>query len=125
MLASERLLEIREQFGARVERLVPLELDGQALRLILYLEDGTNLRVTEQWQGKTLKRYSYYWLSPSNELKIGIHNAPHHTHLERFPHHKHVGHQAHLAPSHETCLEDVMNVILAEEDHEARWGSNP
>ncbi len=39
MLASERLLEIREQFGVRVERLVPLELDGEALRLILYLED--------------------------------------------------------------------------------------
>ena len=39
--------------------------------------------------------------------------------------HKHVGHQAHLAPSHETCLEDVMNVILAEEDHEARLGSSP
>ncbi len=49
MLASERLLEIGEQFGARVERLVPLELDGETLRLILYLEDGTNLRVTEQW----------------------------------------------------------------------------
>jgi len=39
VLASERLLEIREQFGVRVERLVPLELDGEALRLILYLED--------------------------------------------------------------------------------------
>jgi hypothetical protein len=64
-------LEIREQFGVRVERLVPLELDGEALRLILYLEDGTNLRVTEQWQGQTLKRYSYYWLSSSNELKVG------------------------------------------------------
>ena len=86
MLASERLLEIREQFGARVERLVPLELDGEALRLILYLEDGTNLRVTEQWQGQTLKRYGYYWLSPSNELKIGWDNVPHHTHLESFPH---------------------------------------
>ena len=60
MLAGERLSEIREQFGSRVDRLIPLELDGEALRLILYLEDGTNLRVTEQWQGPTLERYSYY-----------------------------------------------------------------
>ena len=41
MLASERLLEIREQFGARVERLVPLELDGEALRLILYWDQAS------------------------------------------------------------------------------------
>ncbi|MDO8723586.1 MAG: hypothetical protein Q7J31_15370 [Syntrophales bacterium] len=38
------------------------ELDGESLRLILYLKDGTNLRVTEQWSEKTLKRYN---------LKIG------------------------------------------------------
>jgi hypothetical protein len=37
-----------ERFGSRVQRLVPVELDGETLRLILYLEDGTNLRVTEQ-----------------------------------------------------------------------------
>jgi hypothetical protein len=118
VLASERLLEIRERFGSHVERLVPLELDGEALRLILYLKDGTGLRATEQWRGQTLKRYSYYWLSSSNELKIGWDNAPHHTQLENFPHHKHIGHQAHLAPSYETCLKDVMKVILAEQGHE-------
>lgn len=118
MLAGERLLEIREQFGSHVERLVPLELDGQALRLIFYLEDGTNLRVTEQWRGPTLERYSYYWLSSSNESKIGWDNAPHHTHLDNFPHHKHIEHQVRLAPSCETCLEDVMEVVLAEESRD-------
>lgn len=114
VLASERLLQIRERLGPAVERLVTIELDGEALRLILYLRDGTNLRVTEQWQGPTLKRYSYYWLSPTNALKIGWDNAPHHTHLENFPHHKHVGCQTQLAPSRETCLEEVMEVILTE-----------
>jgi hypothetical protein len=118
VLAGERLLEISEEFGSRVERLVPLELDGEALRLILYLEDGANLRVTEQWRGPTLERYSYYWLSSSNELKVGWDNAPHHTHLDNFPHHKHIGPRDHLAPSYETCLEDVMEVILAEESHD-------
>ena len=82
------------------------------LMIILYLKDSTNLRVTEQWQGKALQRYSYYWLTSIDELKIGWDNAPHHTHLVNFPHHKHVGRKENLQPSFETCLEEVMEVIL-------------
>jgi len=78
----------------------------------LYLKDGSNLRVAEQWDGKNIKRYSYYWLTPANELKIGWDNAPHHTKLETFPHHKHVARQDNLQPSAETCLEDVMRVVV-------------
>jgi len=113
MLASERLLEIEEKFEAMVERILPIELDEETLRVILYLKDGSTLRVTEQWAAKVLKRYSYYWLNPDNELKIGWDNAPHHTQLELFPHHKHVYRQNNLRPSAETCLEDVMRVILS------------
>jgi hypothetical protein len=113
MLATERLLEIEEAFSEQAQNIVPLELDGETLRLILYLKDGTNLRVTEQWHGRTLKRYSYYWLTSANELRIGWDNAPHHTHLENFPHHKHVGRRENLQPSFETCLEEVMEVILS------------
>ena len=58
MLASERLMEIEENFEATAERIVPVELDEETLRVILYLKDGTNLRVAEQWAGKVLKRYS-------------------------------------------------------------------
>ena len=47
MLASERLLEIEEKFADDVQRIVPVEMDGETLRIILYLKDGTNLRVTE------------------------------------------------------------------------------
>jgi hypothetical protein len=111
MLASERLLEIEEKFEAKVERIVALEMDGETLRIVLYLKDGTNLRVTEQWAGKVLKRYSYYWLDSANELKVGWDNAPHHTQMESFPHHKHVGHRGNLQPSRETSLEEVMGVI--------------
>ena len=111
MLASERLLEIEEKFEEMVERIVPVELDGETLRVVLHLKDGTNLRVTEQWAGKVLKRYSYYWLNPANELKVGWDNAPHHTQLESFPHHKHVSKQGDLQPSTETHLEEVMRVI--------------
>ena len=111
MLASERLLEIEEKFEATVERIVPVELDEETLRVILYLKDGTNLRVAEQWAGKVLKRYSYYWLNSANELKVGWDNAPHHTQMQSFPHHKHVGQRGNLQPSGETSLEEVMRVI--------------
>ena len=113
MQATERLLEIEEAFGEKVQSIVPLELDGETLRFILFLKDGTNLRVTEQWHGRTLKRYSYYWLTSADELKVGWDNAPHHIHLESFPHHKHVGRKENLQPSPETCLEGVIAIILS------------
>ena len=111
MLASERLLEIEEKFEATVERIVPVELDGETLRVVLHLKDGTNLRVTEQWAGTVLKRYSYYWLDLADELKVGWDNAPHHRQLKNFPHHKHIGRQKNMQPSTESRLEEVMGVI--------------
>ena len=122
MLATERLLEIEEVFAARVSRIVVLELDGEALRLIMYLRDGTNLRVTEQWSGEKLKRYSYYWLSEENQLKVGWDNAPHHTRLSTFPHHKHVGGERYPEASAQTSLEDVMAVILSPKSEGASSG---
>jgi hypothetical protein len=111
MRTTERLLEIEQRFGPEIERIMPLELDGQTLRLVLYLHDGTNLRLTEQWNGEVLERYSYYWLTATNELKIGWDNAPHHTRLVTFPHHKHVGRQRNIQPSMETRLEEVRAFI--------------
>ena len=111
MLAIDRISEIEAKFEETVKRIVILELDGEALRLILYLKDDTNLRVAEQWEGNTLKRYSYYWLTSVNELRIGWDNAPHHAQMETFPHHKHVERQQNMVPSDETCLEEVMEII--------------
>jgi len=112
--AAERLLDIEAAFKEKVDRIVPLELDGETLRLILYLKDGTNLRLTEQWSGNKLNRYSFYWLMASGELKTGWDNAPHHTRLKTFPHHKHEGSRENLLPSHETNLDEVMAVVLGE-----------
>lgn len=114
MRATERLLEIEKQGGVLIDRIVPIELDGQALRLVLYLKDGTNLRLTEQWNGWVLERYSYYWLTADNQLKIGWDNAPHHTRLDTFPHHKHVAHQTNIQASSETSFEQVMVYLFAE-----------
>lgn len=112
MFAIERLSEIEMKYGDLVQRIILVELDDETLRLILYLKDGTNLRTAEQWEGASLKRYSYYWLTSNNELKIGWDNAPHHTHLSTFPHHKHLEQQQIIQASDETCLEEVMDLII-------------
>ena len=112
MQAADRLIEIEEKFGSSLQRIVPTELDEATLKVILYLKDGSNLRVTEQWETGRLKHYSYYWLTSDNELKIGWDNAPHHKQVESFPHHKHVKHKETLQMSTETCLEEVMRVIF-------------
>lgn len=41
-------------------------------------------------------------------------NAPHHAELANFPHHKHVGQHTSRQPSDETCLEEVMQVIISQ-----------
>jgi hypothetical protein len=51
MQASQRLVQIEQTFGDQVQSIEPLELDDETLRLIIYLYDGSNLRVTEQWDG--------------------------------------------------------------------------
>ena len=112
MLANERLIEIELKFEAIVQRFVFLEAEEETLRVILYLKDGTNIRVTEKWNYDILEKYSYYWLSSKNELIIGWDNAPHHTKIDTFPHHRHVGNQKKLHPSSETCLEEVIDFIL-------------
>jgi len=114
MLAAARLLEIEERFGEYIRSIVPLDLDGETLRLILHLVGDTHLRVTEKWRGNVLERYSHYWLTTENKLKIGWDNAPHHTRLANLPYHKHVGRKEDRQPSSETCLEDVMEVIIPE-----------
>ncbi len=113
MQASQRLLEIERAYEDQVQSIVPIELDDETLRLTIYLYDGSNLRVTEQWDGAKLTRYSYYWLTEQDALLIGWDNAPHHKTVSTFPHHKHVTQQSNLQPSQETRLEDVMLVVLA------------
>jgi hypothetical protein len=112
MRAIDRLSEIEEKFAAKLLRIVPIELDDSVLRVILYLKDGTNIRVAEQWEIGKLKRYSYYWLTYDNKLKIGWDNARHHRQTENFPHHKHIKKQDNIQTSSEECLEQVMENIL-------------
>jgi hypothetical protein len=111
---QSRLLAIYADYGDYIQRLVPLQVEDEYLKAVIYFADGSNLRVTEEWEEGRLIGYSYYWLTPDNRLKIGWDNAPHHVGLANFPHHKHVGQQTNRQPSTETCLEDVMQVIISQ-----------
>lgn len=111
MLSIKRLSEIENRLAGKAQRIVLLEMDGEFLQLIAYLNDGTNLRITELWNGNELKKYSYYWLTASNALKIGWDNAPHHTQVKTHPHHKHVNYQENIQPSLQTNLQEIVNII--------------
>jgi hypothetical protein len=112
MLAADRFAHIEAMYTDLVQKIGLLEIDSETLKLILYLKDGSNLRVTEQWEGEILKRYSYYWLTEQNDLKIGWDNAPHHKKFNTFPHHKHVDQQKNIQFFKETTLEEVINIIF-------------
>lgn len=111
-MMQDRLLVIHADYEEYIERLVPLQIEDEYLKVVLYFSDGSNLRVIEEWDNGRLTRYSYYWLTPDNDLTIGWDNAPHHMGLQNFPHHKHEGWQPRPSSSGETCLEDVMQVII-------------
>ena len=46
--------------------------------------------------------------------KFGWDNAPHHTRVVSFPHHRHVEKQSNVRPSYETSLKQVMEIVLSE-----------
>ena len=93
---------------------MPLTVDEGFLKIVLFLTNGSNLRITEEWSGGELNEYSYYWLNERNELIIGWDNVPHYKKIENFPHHKHIGKQKTRVPSYETTLEEVMEIIEKE-----------
>lgn len=109
-----RLLAIYAQYAEYILSFTPLQIEDEYLKAVIHLSDGSNLRITEEWDGAALVRYSYYRLTFDNRLKIGWDNAPHHRELANFPHHKHVGQQTDRQPSGETRLEEVMAIIISQ-----------
>ncbi|MBI4639878.1 MAG: hypothetical protein HY731_04245 [Candidatus Tectomicrobia bacterium] len=103
---EERIRQIESRYAHLIRNLLVLHLTDETFRLVLMMNGGTRLRVAERWRSGALVRYSYYWLDAENKVKVGWDNAPHHTQLENFPHHKHIGEQSIRVPSYEVCLED-------------------
>jgi len=77
----------------------------------IQLIDGSNLRISEKWSGQQLIHYSYYWLDEENNLIIGWDNAPHHSQISTYPHHKHFQQQIKVFASIENDLKSVMELI--------------
>ncbi len=73
--------------------------------------DGSNLRIFEKYDQSVLVYYSYYWLTPLNELIIGWDCAPHHPNIDSYPHHKHVAVQQKVVSTTERNLADVLRFI--------------
>lgn len=111
MSVQDRVREIEQHAAHLAQDVLVLRLTDETLRLTIVLNDSTTLRVTERWKNEILIRYSYYWLDTDNELKIGWDNAPHHTQLPTFPHHRHIGPHSTLYASTETCLEDIIPLL--------------
>ncbi len=63
----------------------------QFIKMRLRLIDGSSLRIWEKRFKSSLQRYSYYWLDELDNQIIGWDNAPHHSEIDTFPDHKHVG----------------------------------
>ena len=75
------------------------------------LIDGSNLRISEEWLEQQLIQYSYYWLDDENKLIIGWDNAPHHTQIATYPHHKHIQQQKEVHESFEHDLKTILEFI--------------
>lgn len=112
MLATERLIEIELLCSGKAHHIEVVESDGEYLKIVIFFNDGSNLRVVELWDKNKLAKYSYYWLSSNKELKIGWDNAPHHTKVETFPDHMHTGDKRNISSSTQNCLEDVMAYVF-------------
>lgn len=97
-----------------VKQLQVLDLVDEAtvkyLKCRAELLDGSSLHVIESsLLGKN--KYSYHWQDAGNLLVIRWDNAPHHPHLETFPHHRHEG--GSLLESPRVVIEDVLAEIEA------------
>lgn len=111
MSPEERAQAIETQYAHLTQNVFVLSLTDETLKMVMVLRDGSTLRVAERWQHSRLIRYSYYWLTEHDTLRIGWDNAPHHSKVDSFPHHKHLGEQGQIAASSETRLEEVMAAV--------------
>ncbi len=85
---------------------------GFYLRVDIEFVNHSKLFVRE-YVDETERRYSYHWQTRENRLIRRWDNAPHHSHLPSFPHHKHVGSQDNIQPSKETTPEEILTAIRA------------
>jgi hypothetical protein len=94
-----------------VKRVVTLKLDfvGETYRVKarVFLKNGWIIDFFEH-QTKSLKRYSYH-VFQGRKMIVRWDNAPHHTGLKTFPHHKHEGRK--IVKSKEMTASNVLKEL--------------
>lgn len=110
-LLQVRIASIWSILAEYVAEITIPRVDYHSFKIKVILTDGSTIRINEQYYRDTLERYAYYWLNRGNDLIIGWDNAPHHSHLPGFPHHKHVASQKNVQPSEETTPEEILTAI--------------
>lgn len=78
-------------------------------KAVATLIDGSKLHINEVWLHGHLHKYSYYWLTPINDLIMGWDNAPHHPHIGTSPHHVHTPSGIHSSSIR--SLKDVLDEL--------------
>ena len=80
----------------------------------LYFADGSRLHFRElvEVQVQVVRRmYSYHYQDAGTALIFRYDDTPHHPGLSNFPHHKHVGSEAHVIPTTPPDLSAVLREI--------------
>ena len=80
-------------------------------KAVARLIDGTTLHINEVWHSGQLKKYAYYWVSPTGTVLQGWDNAPHHSSIATHPHHTHI--ESKVFGSGVNTLEDVLAILTA------------
>jgi hypothetical protein len=108
---EQRINYIEVKCGAYLKNIFVEYITDETFKAILYLIDGTTLRVSERWKNHKLIRYSYFWLDENSNLKIGWDNALHHKNIENFPHHRHISAKENIEPSIKSSFDDIFEII--------------
>ena len=113
-LLKARIASIWSVLGDLVVDITVQRVDDHAFKLKVTLNDGSTIRISEQYHRNILEQYAYYWLDSTNHLLVGWDNAPHHIQLSNYPHHKHVGAQENRQPSLEDTPEAILTAIRSQ-----------
>lgn len=84
------------------------------LRGSLYFLDGSRLHIREfvnVEHGIDRYMYTFHYQKADNTPVFRYDNTPHHPHVETFPHHKHIGNDAHVYPTLPPDLAAVLSEI--------------
>jgi hypothetical protein len=81
---------------------------GSYYKIAVWLKDSSVLHIRE-YATDTERNYSFHWQDADGELKCRWDNAPHHSHLDTYPHHRHDS--GRVLPSRTITLGEVLGEI--------------